>query len=122
MATVIALCALRRGRPATAGALLAVATGLRIFPIFVAAALGVKAVVAMFRARRLQLSPDHRRLLAGALAAGGALFAFSLLAGGGVRAWGEFIADSRGASGDPAAQLRRPRHGRLLRPRRRARR
>jgi len=93
--TVTALCALRRGQPATAGALLAVAIALRIFPIFVAAALGVKAVVAMFRTRRLQLSPDHRRMLAGALVAGGALFAFSLVLGGGARAWGECIADNR---------------------------
>jgi len=95
VASVTALCALRRGRPATAGALLAVATLLRIFPIFVAAALGVKVLSEMIRTRRLQLSQDHRRLLAGALVAGGVLFAFSLLAGGGTRAWGEFIADSR---------------------------
>jgi hypothetical protein len=93
--SVAALCALRRGRPATAGALLAAATLLRIFPIFVAAALVLKALVGMFQQRRFQLLPDHRRLLAGALAAGAALFAFSLAAGGGARAWGEFIADSR---------------------------
>ncbi len=93
--TVASLCAIRKGRPALAGALLAVAIALRIFPIFVAAALAVKAVVAMFRARRIQLSPDHRHLLAGALAAGSVLFAFSLLAGGGLHSWGEFIADSR---------------------------
>jgi len=95
VATVMALCALRRGRPATAGALLAVATLLRVFPIFVAAALGVKALVGMFQARHVRLSPDHRRLLAGALVAGGALFAFSLASGGGARAWSEFIADSQ---------------------------
>ena len=93
--TVTALCALRRGRPATAGALLALAIALRIFPIFVAAALGLKALIAMFRTRRLQLSPDHRRMLAGALAVGAALFAFSLVEGGGAQAWGEFIVDSR---------------------------
>ncbi len=95
VASVIALCALRRGRPATAGALLALAIGLRIFPVFIAAAFGVKALATMFQTRRLALSPDHRRLLAGALAAGGVLFTFSLLAGGGTQAWGEFISDSR---------------------------
>ena len=94
-ASVLALCALRRGRPATAGALLAVATGLRIFPIFILAALGIQALVAMFRAGRVGLAPAHRRLAAGALAAGGALFAFSLLSGDGARAWSAFIEDSR---------------------------
>ena len=39
VASVLALCALRRGRAATAGALLALAIGLRIFPIFILAAL-----------------------------------------------------------------------------------
>ncbi len=94
-ASVLALCALRRGQPATAGALLALAAGLRIFPVFVAAALGVKALVAMFQTRRVALAPDHRRILAGALAAGGALFAISLLAGDGARAWTAFLEDSR---------------------------
>ena len=93
--TVTALCALRRGRPATAGALLAVAIALRIFPVFVAAAIASKALAQMIQRRRLQLATDHRRLLAGALAAGSALFAFSLAAGGGARAWGEFIVDSQ---------------------------
>ena len=93
--SVTALCALRRGRPATAGALLALAIGLRIFPIFIALALGVKALVGMFQTRRFGLSADHRRLIAGALAAGSMLFAFSLVSGGGARAWTEFIADSR---------------------------
>jgi hypothetical protein len=92
---LLALCALRRGRPATAGALLAFAIAMRMFPVFVAAGFGVKAGVAMLQARRLHLAPDHRRLLAGALAAGTALFALSLAAGGGARAWGDFIADSR---------------------------
>ncbi len=95
VASVLALCALRRGRSATAGALLALATGLRVFPIFVVAALAVKALVAMLPARRVTLAPDHRRLAAGALVAAGALFALSLLAGEGARAWNAFIADSR---------------------------
>jgi hypothetical protein len=101
VATVTALCALRRNRPAAAGALLAFAIGMRIFPIFVAAALGVKALAVMLRARRLQLSLDHRRLLAGALAAGAALFAFSLAAGGGFDAWRDFIADSQAHRATP---------------------
>jgi hypothetical protein len=95
VASVTALCALRRNRPAAAGALLALAIALRIFPIFVAAALVVKAAVGMLQQRRFRLFPDHRRLLAGALAAGAALFAISLVAGGGAGAWGEFIEDSR---------------------------
>jgi hypothetical protein len=95
VATILALCALRSGRPATAGALLALATLLRIFPIFVAAAIAGKALVSTLQTRRLTLSTDHRRLAAGALVAGAGLLAFSLLAGGGARAWPAFVADSR---------------------------
>jgi hypothetical protein len=95
VATILALCALRSGRPATAGALLALATLCRIFPIFVAAAIAGKALVSMLQTRRLRLSTDHRRLAAGALVAGTGLLAFSLLAGGGARAWPAFVADSR---------------------------
>jgi hypothetical protein len=90
-----AICALRRGRPASAGALLALAAGLRVFPIFVLAALALKALAAMLQARRVFLASDQRRLLAGALAAGALLFALSLAAGGGLRAWSDFAANSR---------------------------
>jgi hypothetical protein len=89
------LCALRRGHPATAGALLALATGLRIFPGIVGLAFALKALAQMTQARRLFLSREHRRLLTGALAAGAALFALSLAAGGGLRAWSQFAANSR---------------------------
>src|SRR5262245_8888399 len=95
VATILALCALRSGRPAAAGALLALAALCRIFPIFVAGAIAGKALVSMLQTRRLTLSTDHRRLAAGALVAGAGLLAFSLLAGGGPRAWPAFVADSR---------------------------
>jgi hypothetical protein len=90
-----ALCALRLGRPAAAGALLALATGLRIFPVLVLAAFALQALVGMLRARRVLLARDHQRLLAGALAAGVLLLLLSLGLGGGARAWGEFAANSR---------------------------
>jgi hypothetical protein len=95
VATVLALCALRRGRAATAGGLLALAVGLRVFPILVVAALGLRALVAMARARRVFLSHADRRLLAGGLAGGLALLALSLAAGGGVAAWQGFVENSR---------------------------
>jgi hypothetical protein len=101
VATLGALCALKLRRPATAGALLAVAIGLRLFPIFVAAAFAIAALARMRQARRIQLSPDHRRMLAGAAATGAALFALSLLAGGGASAWQAFIADSRAHQATP---------------------
>jgi hypothetical protein len=90
-----AVCALRRGRPATAGALLALAAGLRVFPIFVLAALALKALTAMLQARRVFLASDQRRLFAGALVAGALLFALSLSAGGGLPAWSDFAANTR---------------------------
>src|SRR5262245_2628262 len=89
------VCALRLGHAATAGGLLALATGLRIFPGFVAVPFLFSALASMFRERRWRISREHRRLLAGGLAAGAALFGISLAAGGGVRAWSEFAANSR---------------------------
>jgi hypothetical protein len=89
------VCALRLGHAATAGGLLALATGLRIFPGFVAVPFLFSALASMFRERRWRISREHRRLLAGGLAAGAALFGLSLAAGGGVRAWSEFAANSR---------------------------
>ena len=89
------LCALRLGHAATAGALLALATGLRIFPGFAAVPFLLGALSNMRKERRFVLSREHRRLLAGGLAAGAALFALSLAAGGGARAWSEFAANSR---------------------------
>ena len=101
VATLVALCALRRGRPAAAGALLGLAIMLRVFPVFVAAALALKALTGMIRSRRFRLVPEHRRLLAGALASGGALFALSLASGGGSAAWNDFVADTRAHQATP---------------------
>jgi hypothetical protein len=89
---VLALCALRRERPATAGALLGVAIAFEIFPVFVLAAFGVQALAAMVGARRFGLTPEPRRVFAGALVAGGLLFVVSLAAGGGIEAWSAWLA------------------------------
>jgi hypothetical protein len=94
-ASVTALCALRGGRPAAAGALFGAAIALRIFPAFIALAFAIQALARMARLRRLELARDHRRLLAGALASLAALIAFSFAAGGGAPAWQAFVANSR---------------------------
>jgi hypothetical protein len=95
VATVGALCALRNARFASAGVLLGAAIALRIFPVFIAVARGFRAQAEVVRAGRLTLSSDHRRLLAGGAASLAALFALSLVSGGGFSAWSGFIENSR---------------------------
>jgi hypothetical protein len=83
-----ALCCLRRERHALAGALIALAAGLRVFPVFFLLPLAFKAVHSLWRMRRI--GPAHRRFLAAAALTGAGLF----LAGGlqlrGLAAWSEF--------------------------------
>jgi hypothetical protein len=93
-ATVLGICALRRERFATAGALLAAASLLRIFPIFAIAGLALAAAFRMLRAGRLALLPAERRFAAGATAAGAALLLASAVWLG-PSAWGEFAHNSR---------------------------
>jgi hypothetical protein len=90
-ACVLAICALRRGWPATAGALLGAASALEGFPLLVLAAFGVQAIAASIAERRVSLAPELRRLFAGALASAGLLFAASLAVGGGLAAWGAWL-------------------------------
>jgi hypothetical protein len=93
-ATVLGICALRRERFATAGALLAVAALLRLFPVLVIAGVALGSAGRMLRARRLALAPAERRFAAGAVAAAAAgLLVSAFLMG--PAAWGEFAHNSR---------------------------
>jgi hypothetical protein len=86
-ALVVAVCALRRGRAATAGALLGYATAVRIFPVAFLCGPAVAAVAAYARGERprwpLRLFAGFGAALAVAVVVGG-------FAGRGIGAWGEF--------------------------------
>jgi hypothetical protein len=93
-ASIAAICALRRGRPAAAGAGLALAAALRVFPVLFLAGF------AMRHARRLAagagLDAGARRLAAGAAATGAVLLlAGTLAAGRGPGVWLESAANLR---------------------------
>lgn len=93
-ATVIGICALRRERFATAGALLALAALLRIFPVLVLGGVALGTLGRMLRTRSLSLLPAERRFAAGALATTALVVPLSVLVLG-PSAWGEFIDNSR---------------------------
>src|SRR5439155_15940708 len=67
--SIAGVCLMKKDRPFAAGAALATATLLRIFPGFIVAALVVKAVAASLRARKLVVTPAQRRFFVGAAAA-----------------------------------------------------
>jgi hypothetical protein len=93
-ATVLGICALRRERFASAGALLALAVALRLVPVFAAAGVTLGIAGRMVRARSLALLPAERRLAAGAAATGAAALLASAVAMG-PSAWSEFAHNSR---------------------------
>jgi hypothetical protein len=93
-AAILALCLLRRQRPAAAGFALASAAFLRLFPLLIFAGPGLKALAAVVRERRPVLAPAHRRLAAGALAAA-ALWVPLSIAAAGSDAWWAFAVNSR---------------------------
>jgi hypothetical protein len=94
-AAIGGICCLRRDRPAAGGALLTLATLLRIFPGTLLLAVAVGAAWKMGRERRATLAAAHRRLLAGGLAAAGLIVALSLVGHAGGRPWFDFVANSR---------------------------
>ena len=94
-AAIGGICCLRRDKPAAGGALLTLATLLRIFPGTILLAIAAGAAWKLGRERRLTLAPAHRRLLAGGLAAAGVIVALSLVGHGGGRPWLDFVTNSR---------------------------
>ena len=89
------ICLLRRGRPASAGASLAVAASLRIFPAALLLGVALRALWSLIGSRRRVLEADQLRFAAGALAGWAAIFTVSLVAVGGFEPWLEFVDNSR---------------------------
>lgn len=93
--SVAGLCCLRRGLPASAGALLAGATLLRIFPAFHVLGVALRALLDMLGARRISLDSTRRRFAVGGIAASVLLVAASLPVAGGPGVWRDFVANTR---------------------------
>ncbi len=84
---VVAACCLKRQRHGLAGALLAVSTLLRVFPVFFLVAVGLRALTGPAGGR---FAPPYRRLLAAFLATASALFVLTVVTHPGLDAWEEF--------------------------------
>ncbi len=91
LATVCAAACLHRGRHGTAGALLATATMLRVFPVFFAAPLAFKAAAMLWRRRTLPTR--YRRFLIASVTTAALLFALTGLLPHGLDHWLEFRAN-----------------------------
>ena len=97
--STIGICLVKRGRMAAGGFALTYGALLRIFPGFIVVALGLQALVTMWRKRTFALEQSHRRFAAGCLVALALLVpASAVVVGGGLRggidAWQGFIANS----------------------------
>jgi hypothetical protein len=92
---VVGLCRLARGGTASAGALLALATLLRLFPAFHVLGVALRALCDALAARRLALGRARARFVAGGLAATALLGALSLAGAGDPQAWQEFARNTR---------------------------
>jgi hypothetical protein len=90
----LGIAASRRNRPALAGALLGVATLLRIFPAFVIAVLVLRTLAVAVRNRTLRIPRESLRFAAGCLLALVVLLPLSVWRGG-AHAWPSFVANSR---------------------------
>ncbi|MBW2666423.1 MAG: hypothetical protein JRE13_09050 [Deltaproteobacteria bacterium] len=95
VASIGGICLLRRGRPASAGASLAVAASLRIFPAALLVGVALRGLWSLMSSERRGVAADHRRFTAGALAGAAAIVTVSLVAVGGFQPWLEFIDNSR---------------------------
>jgi hypothetical protein len=91
--TVAAVCCLARERPLLAGAALAYATGLRIFPLFVFAGPALAMGWHLLRERRLE--PTLARFFAAAALAGLLLFSASVALSGGLGSYTSFVQNTR---------------------------
>jgi hypothetical protein len=93
--SVLGICLVRRRYPLAGGFTLGYAALLRIFPGLIVAALALSAAVASLRARRIVITRDQWRFVAGWLAALALLLPLSAAASGGLAAWDEFVANAR---------------------------
>jgi hypothetical protein len=91
--TVAAVCCLKKERPALAGAALAYATLLRIFPVFVF--VGPALALGWHLRRERRLEPRLARFFAAAAISGVLLFSASLVAGGGFSTYRAFAQNTR---------------------------
>ena len=94
-----AACCLQRRRHLAAGGLLALATALRVFPIFFLLPLALRALAVARRRRgrpwRARLPPRYRALAIGLLGGGALLFGLTLLLPRGLDHWLDFRANMR---------------------------
>jgi hypothetical protein len=95
------LCLLRRRRHAAAGALLALAALVRVYPALLLAGPALRAAQDALRARRLRLAPELARLALGGAASVALLVPLAAATSGGLGAWPEFLANSRVLVGTP---------------------
>ena len=106
--TVLGVCLMKRNQPTASGFALTSAAMLRVFPVFVMAGLGLKAVIGVWRARSLSMPTAHRQFAKGGGLAVVLLVPLSMaVVGGGVRggidAWSEFVTNSRKHLATPMA-------------------
>ena len=99
------VCLLKRQRHLLAGMFLAYAVMTRVFPLFLLAAWFLPVLRELIASRRLP--PYALRFAAGCVAGAIGLFLFSLLFGGGVDAWADFVTAMTVHSGDHALGERR---------------
>ena len=100
-ALLVGICCLRRERFARAGALLALASLVRIFPVVAFAGVALKALGQAIATRSLRLAPAHRRFAAGALATAAVLVPLSGIGVRGLSVWRDFAERSRVLLGTP---------------------
>ncbi len=94
-ASVAGVCLLRKQKPLAAGAALTAAATLVVFPGFLAAGIGAKAIAEWIAARRISFSRSQRRLLGGAALALAVVLPTALPSGGTPAAWAAFVHNSR---------------------------
>ncbi|MEN8159544.1 MAG: hypothetical protein ABFS41_05660 [Myxococcota bacterium] len=95
LASIAGVCFLRKQWPLAAGAALTYAATLSIFPGFLAAGIGLKAVAEWIEARRISFSRSQRRLLLGAALTLAVALPAAVPSGGTPAAWAGFVTNSR---------------------------
>lgn len=93
--SILGICLLRRERHFGAGAALAYAALLRIFPAFIAVPLILKAIAHMWRVKRFTLPPAHVRILSGALLVLLVAVPTAIFSSGRTLVWTEFAQNSQ---------------------------